>query len=318
MNKGIINKILVLGLIVLFVGAGFLPLTVGVIKDCHKNTSGNSYSENKDTEYWALIFAVGIYKDPPDSKPGNRPEMLIQANLLYELLINSSNWQADHIHMVTGEEATGRRLIKELLWLIRNEDRDDMSLIYLTTHGAPLQDPQGNPVDLPPKDEEDGADEILIMHDGFVKWYAFIWDDLLNFFLSMLQSKGVCLIVDSCYAGGFNDEPMFAGTRTEEYTAESFTQGLAEELSAQNRVVLMACQENETSYGIRFSKFLIDGLWGGGDFWGNNDGINSAEEAFNYTMFWVKKTCDFTPTILDMYPGEYPVTFSRPRLVSRG
>jgi hypothetical protein len=313
MKKGLFWKGLILGIIILFVGAYVIPSTIGMVKFFYKNTSNQFYSENEITEYWALIFAVGVYKNAWEK---DIPEMIVSANLLYEVLINSSNWHTDHIHMVIGEKATGRRLIKELLWLIRNNNRNDMSLVYITTHGGPLIDPQGNPLDLPPKDEADGADEILAMYDYFDNGYAFIWDDLLNFFLSMLQSKGVCLIVDSCYAGGFNDPPIFTQTSIEGYTAESFTQGFAEELSTQNRVVLMACQENEESYGIYFSRFLIDGLWGGGDFWNNNDGINSAEEAFNYADYWVKKRCDFTPAIFDLYPGEYPVTFSKCRVSS--
>jgi hypothetical protein len=190
--------------------------------------------EAAGTEYWALLFAVGVYKNNPDQ---DRPSMIEAVNDLYDVLLGSPQWQADHIHKVTADQATGRRLIRELIWLIQNEDSDDLSLIYLTTHGGPLRGPNGSPIDLPPKDEDDGADEILAMYGGFDKFYAFIWDDLLNFFLSLLQSKGVCLIVDSCFSGGFNDYPMFAGTMLEDYTVESFTHGFAEELATQGRVV---------------------------------------------------------------------------------
>ena len=306
MDNRLLKKILALGIIIMFIGTGAVSSTGSTTKDNFKLKSYNSIMEDDGTEYWALIFAVGIYKDNPDE---NRPSMIKAANNLYDVLINSpqSPWKADHIHKVTGSEATGRRLIKELIWLIRSEDRDDMSLIYLTTHGTPLKGPRGNKIDLPPKDENDGVDEILIMYEGFVKWYAFVWDDLLNFFLNLLQSKGVCLIVESCYAGGFNDEPKFKGQINEDYTVESFAQGLSEELSGQNRIVLMSSGEKELSYGSVFSELLIDGFWGWADFLGNRDGINSAEEAFDYAKDWVYG--DQHPTILDLYPGEYPVTY---------
>ncbi len=280
-------------------------LFVGLASASSINVSIDKVSTSKDTEFWALIFAVGFYYKHPEQ---NIPSMLACADNLYEVLVDSPNWQADHIHKVTASEATGIRLIRELLWLMRNEDSDDMSLIYLTSHGSPLIGQGGAPMDLPPKDEDDGVDEILAMHHGFDKWYAFIWDDLLNFFLSLLQSKGVCLIVDSCYAGGFNDEPMFAGTTVAGYTAESFTKGFAEELATQGRVVLMSCREDEVSYFSGFSDFLIDGFWGQADIFGNMDGINSAEEAFEYAKFLIWE--EQHPTILDLYPGEYPVTYS--------
>ena len=302
-----LKKGLTLGIIILLVVGGTISSTGSKPEDGCKLASYNFFSEDKGTEYWALIFAVGKYKDNPDE---DRPLMLKAAENLYEVLITSPNsqWKADHIHKVTGEKATGRRLIRELIWLIQSEDSDDMSLIYLTTHGSPLKGPYGNPLDLPPRDENDGADEILIMYEGFVKWYAFIWDDLINFFLNLLQSKGVCLIVESCYAGGFDDEPMFTKPMADDYTAETYAKGLSEGLSGQNRVVLMSCNEKELSYGSRFSKYLIYGFWGWADYFGNKDGINSAEEAFNYAKDWVSYKQH--PTIYDLYPGEFPVTYS--------
>ena len=269
----------------------------------------NNIHINAGTEYWALLFAVGIYRDNPSK---DRPSMLEAVDDLYDALIDSPQWQPDHIHVVKGSQATGINLIKELIWLIQNEDRDDMSLIYITTHGSPLIDKEtGLPIDLPPKDEADGADELLVMYDGFADLYAFIWDDLLNFFLSLLQSQGVCLIVDSCFSGGFNDFPFKENT-IEGYTIESFSEGLAEEIATQGRIVLMSCEEDTYSYGSYFSNYLIDGFEGSADHstFGNGDGINSAEESFYYAQRLVDLYgyANQHPTILDLYPGEFPVT----------
>jgi len=161
-----------------------------------------SEEETLATEYWALIFAVGIYKNHPNQ---NRPSMLEAAEDLYDVLLGSPQWQADHIHKVTGAQCTLSKLIQELFWLIQNVENDDMVIVYITTHGSRLKDDQGNFVDIPPKDEADGADEALIMYEGFDKDNEFIWDDLLNYFLGMMKAKGICLIVDSCHSGGFND-----------------------------------------------------------------------------------------------------------------
>jgi hypothetical protein len=282
----------------------------GELKEYHKTVVEKLVlnQNSKGTEYWALLFAVGVYKNNPDQ---NRPSMIEAVENLYDVLLDSPQWQVEHIHKITGSEATGLRLIQELIWLIKNEDSDDMSLIYLTTHGSKLIDFRGYPLDLPPKDEYDGADEILVMYEGFDKWYAFIWDDLLNFFLSLLQSRGVCLIVDSCFSGGFNDYPMFKGSTPIKYTVESFIQGFAEELATQGRVVLMSCGENEVSYGSDFSDLLITGFAGLADFppFGNGDGINSAEESFIFADFWLRLIGQQDPTILDLYSGEFPVTY---------
>lgn len=259
------------------------------------------------TEYWGLLFAVGNYSNNPDQ---NRPEMIEACNYLYDVLMASSEWKSDHIHKVTGNMATGRNLIKELLWLKQNADNDDYVLVYITTHGSQLRKKNGQPLDLPPRDEADGADEILIMYDGFDKWYGFIWDDLLNFFLSLIKCKGLCLIVDSCYSGGFNDPPtnkMSPG----KYDAESFVKGFVEDVAQQGRIVLMSCEETTLSYDCLFSECLIEGFAGLADeFLGNYDGINSAEESFNLALVFVELMTDGEqcPTMLDMYPGQFPVT----------
>lgn len=271
------------------------------------HVSNTDFQPTKATEYWALIFAVGEYLNHPDE---NRPSMLAAADDLYQTLLDSPQWTADHIHIVKGSQATGKRLIQELIWLIQNDKSEDMVLVYITTHGSPLRNGNGYPVDLPPKDEADGADEILVMYEGFDKWYAFIWDDLLNFFLNRLQASGVCLIVDSCFSGGFNDLPAMGMTSIQNYNAASFASGLAEELAAQNRVVLMSCRENEVSYGSDFSNLLILGFEGWADLTGNGDGINSAEESFTWAEFWLNLYGQQHPTILDYYPGEFTVTYT--------
>jgi hypothetical protein len=264
--------------------------------------------ETDQTEYWALLFAVGVYYNHPGE---NRPSMLEAVENLYDVLIESPQWKEDHIHKVTAENTTFFRLIKELIWLDRHEDSDDISIVYITTHGFPLNF-NNAPLDLPPKDEEDGADEALMTYYGF-EYHHVIWDDLLNFFLSRLESKGVCLIVDSCYSGGFNDPPLFGKTSSNSYNAQSFTQGFAEELASQNRIVLMSSEEDTLSWGSYFSNFLIRACdsanWA--DYYGNNDGINSAEEAFDYAKPRTEAASDGRqhPTILDLYDGEFLMTY---------
>jgi hypothetical protein len=274
-----------------------------------KDKIENFTQKTRGTDYWALLVGVGVYLNHPGQ---DRPSMLEAVDNLHDALLDSPLWTKDHIRVLKGEEATMKNLIKGLIWLIRKEDRNDMSVVYITTHGYFLKDENGSKLDLPPKDEDDGADEILIMYEGFEEWYGNMWDDLLNFLLSLLQSKGVCLIVDSCYSGGFNDNPMFTRNLNVDYTRESFVQGLINNLGSKDRIVLMSCDEDEVSYGSIFSNFIIQGFWGAADLFGNNDGINSAEEAFNFAEPRVKFLSggDQCPTILDLYSGEFIVTFS--------
>ena len=295
-NKKVIFSILICIILI--------PIFNSEIVICKKIPNKYIIKDNESTEYWALLFAVGIYKNHSNQ---NRLSMLEAADDFYNTLLNYPQWDEDHIHIIKGDQATGKNLIRELLWLIQNEGKNDMSLIYLTTHGSPLMDQNGYPLDLPPKDESDGADEILVMYDGFENWYSFIWDDLLNFFLGMLQSKGICLIVDSCYSGGFNDNLI--SKSLDNKNIESFNEDFAYELFKQNRIILMSSEESTVSYGSYFSFHLIDGFNGIADNLGNNNGINSAEESFNYAQHKIDLFGLQHPTISDNFPGEFPITF---------
>jgi hypothetical protein len=271
---------------------------------------------SSQSQFYALLFAVGVYENHPEM---DRPEMLDACDNLYSTLLDSPQyWQPANIHVDKGSQCLLKNLVSELLWLRQVSTNEDYVLVYITTHGGQLTNAHGQPWDIPPKDEADGSDEVLAMYNGFDKWYGYIWDDALNFFLSIIKCKGLCLIVDSCYSGGFNDPPMNAidPNNLGAFTASSFKEGFVEDLSAENRVVLMSTEESTVSYGAFFSEFLNDGFAGWGDLNGNNDGITSAEEAFTYaapwTTFWVWFNTGETqnPTISDLYPGEFPVTTS--------
>ena len=295
MNKKLFKKGMIFALIFIIIVTSFFPIASSL--KFRKSTNNQ--------EYWGLIFAVGKYYKHPNQ---DRPTMLMAADELHEVLLNSPNWNSDHIHKVKAEAGTGQRLISELNWLRENSDNDDYVLVYLTTHGYYLNY-NDIPIDLPPKDEADGADEILVMYEGFDKQYAVIWDDLLNFYLSRIKARGLCLIVDSCHSGGFNDPPYNYFTKTKKYQRESFVQGFAQELSAKDRIILMSCEEDDICYGSFFSLYLINGLWGEADLMGNNDGIITAEEGYDYSDYWVNLYWTFNPTILDLYTGEFPLTY---------
>lgn len=275
--------------------------------------------ETSNSNHYALLFAVGVYLNAPDH---DRPSMLESVEDLYDTLLDSPEiWKPENIQKITASDATLQNLIKGLLWLRRNARADDYVLVYITTHGGHLYHPiTGQPWDMWPKDEANGVDEVLIMYNGFTDWYGFIWDDLLNFFLSIIRCEALCLIVDSCYSGGFNDHPYRINSHNrqndERLTAESFAQGFAQSLARKGRVILMSSMEDQLTWGSFFSEFLILGFQGSADSNGNNDGINSAQEAFTFAKPWVELFVYIftghtqTPVMLDLYGEEFPVTTS--------
>lgn len=231
--------------------------------------------------------------------------MLTAVDDLHQTLLSYDVWHEDNIKKIKAEEATLPNILKGLVWLDEKEDQNDISLVFITTHGFPLK------FDIPPFDESDNMDEALIPYEGFDDTTKYLWDDLLNQYLNNLESKGICLIVESCYSGGFNDNPkrIYSRDKTlETYNSRSWIQGFSSDLSSKGRVVLMSSEEDELSYGCYFTQFLIDGLNGLAD--KNNDGVITAEEAFYYSKPLVENIGLQHPTILDLYNGELGLTGS--------
>jgi hypothetical protein len=230
------RKNLTVGFIIFFLISTSVPIVVS-----YNSTVEKTIYVSDDTEYWALLIGVGIYADYSYM---NIPFMLEYVDDLCNVLLKSDIWVEDHIKVIKGKNATATNIIDGLKWLDEMEDEDDISLVYITTHGGPL------PYDRPPFDEDDKHDECLSTYWSFVYPSALIWDDELNFFLSRLESEGVCLIIDSCFAGGFNDPPYKAEMIN---TIENFGQkkhvsisrwvdGFMDDVSDHGRVILFLYQ----------------------------------------------------------------------------
>ncbi len=135
-------------------GVSFLIviLFVSLASASNININISNASTFNDTEYWALLIAVGVYANHPEQ---NRPSMLEEVENMRNLLLVSEHWKEDHIKVIKGEDATMWNIFKGLLWLNKMDDKDDFSLVYITTHGGQLSR------DKWPRDEEDGRDEVL-------------------------------------------------------------------------------------------------------------------------------------------------------------
>jgi hypothetical protein len=264
-----------LALVIMLIGTIFLPiqstsLQAGILQ--------NPSKLGKDTQYWALVVGVGKYAENPEQ---NRPDMILEANDFRDLLLQSPWWSADHIKVLTAENATRSNILAGFRWLNKMAGSDDVVVVYLSTHGSYL------PYDIPPRDEADSYDEFLVSYWGFAYNTSIITDDQINIMLNQLKSNKVCLIVDSCYAGGFNDHWKLLKSAPE-----------------QQRIILMGSCEDELSYSGGFAPYIIDGLRGYAD--SNGDGIVTAEEVFSYAQ--PRSVPMQNPTIYDGYPGELPLT----------
>jgi len=212
-----------------------------------KINNENSIMYNNNTEYWALLIGTGIFAGYPEEiVPSD-----LSAESMYESLLCSEHWQKENIKIITREEATKRNIKNGFHWLDENEDEDDIVVIYFASHGGQYKF-LNIPIDFPPFDETDNCDEYLATYNSYISPIrSNLRDDELKSLINRLDSSGICVIIDCCFAGGFDDISQksylrgilpLLGFNTKKHTSTSFIQDFGEELSNNERVIILSSQ----------------------------------------------------------------------------
>lgn len=100
MNK----KILCIVLFLVFIFSVLSSFSQGNFVKCisenHFKLINKIENTCNDIDYWGLLISVGVYANNPQK---NIDEMLIEVDNLYETLLISNRWDADHINVIKGE-----------------------------------------------------------------------------------------------------------------------------------------------------------------------------------------------------------------------
>lgn len=137
----------------------------------------------------ALIVGVGEFADARMNLPG----IDLDVRLMQEVADRLGFQQVDTL---ADADATLGGFTQRFEALIRDVQRDDRVLIYVSSHGTRVPDDDG--------DEPDGKDEALLLHDTEVRdgtLHRFLRDDVLSALLRRLPSRDVLVLIDACHSG---------------------------------------------------------------------------------------------------------------------
>jgi uncharacterized caspase-like protein len=155
----------------------------------------------------------------------------------------------------------------------------------------------GQVPDVPPLDEADGFDEFIAPYDTTLSGQNIILDDELSEWFSDFESEHLVIQIDSCNSGGMFDAAGLAAGRGIPLVLKAQgvparvgeADGLAADLNAEGRVVLVASRTDQESWEFAylqngaFSYYFVESLASEiAD--GDGDGWVSAEEAFSYAQ----------------------------------
>ncbi len=144
----------------------------------------------------ALLIGVGKYKNNIKDLPG--------VSIDIETMKDSAKilgFEEKNIKLLLNEQATLENVRKTIkVWLIDGTSVNDKVLIYFSGHGSRVPDINN--------DEEDGADEVLVLYDSLVikknhkkTLENVLLDDEFSSYLQQIKSHDLMLLVDACNSG---------------------------------------------------------------------------------------------------------------------
>lgn len=162
---------------------------------------------------------------------------------------------------LTDRQATFRAIQEHFARLADVTREGDEILIFWSGHG-------GKCPDTGQLDETDGYDEYLAVHDSVVdqtRQENIVLDDLLGEWVGALQKRKVCLIIDTCYAGGLSslargDNGQEAADFARDMFSDLFMAGQdpsPRDVAPLHAIMLCACQDSEMALDRGMTHLLV-------------------------------------------------------------
>lgn len=236
---------------------------------------------------WALVVGIGKFQDRR-IKPLSYTAK--DARDMYDFLIDpkAGRFKPDHVWKLIDEEATAANLRHAIGQLSLKAKRDDLVVIYLSSHGSPKS------LDLT-ANEEDKQVNYIVPHDtrlddgASLYATAFPMREFEDVVENRLRARRVVIFMDTCYSAG-----VFQGVQVASLVGgKSPDKGLIEEglgishrmvnklAQGTGRVIITSSNSNERSWESDeikngyFTYYLLQGLRQEG-------GMVSIEKVYNY------------------------------------
>ena len=212
---------------------------------------------------YALVIGIAHYQNLPDSAQLRYPDR--DAESIYTTLISEQGGQfpANHVHMLTGAQATRSNILQELeKWLPSVTAPDDRVLIYFAGHG------------------------FISGGKGYLAPYDINLKDIPNTSISMetlgsligttIKGKWKVLLTDACHSGAITPETNPAQLNQ---ILLDVRQSIFSLTASRDREQSFESPDWGGGHGI-FTYYVVRGLAGEAD--ANADGIVTADELAEY------------------------------------
>jgi tetratricopeptide (TPR) repeat protein len=196
---------------------------------------------------WALIIGTGRFKDPKI----NLRYAAKDAQDFSDFLIKERNFAPDHVQLLTNEAATRANILSLLgsKWLPRVAEKDDLVVIYFSTHGSPSS------LDI-------GGVNYLVAYDTDpADLYAtgIAMQDLARIIKARVHSDRVMLVLDACHSGVTAPASGKSIVRAGNIDVDPIVQGTGQLVISSSKPDQRSW-ESQRYEGSVFTRYLIDGF----------------------------------------------------------
>jgi len=200
---------------------------------------------------WAVIVGIGDFADSTIVPLGYTAK---DARDLQAALVDrdAGAFAAERVRLLTDKDATLVKVREAIGWLRTNAGRDDLVLVYFSSHGSPRQfDPNGV--------------SYIIVHDTNTSNSETLYAtglqmiDLAEDLSRELRSTRVLLVLDTCFSGDAAKMRFDGGTTAFAPAFEGFSR-------APGRLIIAAANGDQPSWESAerkngyFTYFLVDAL----------------------------------------------------------
>lgn len=229
--------------------------------------------DNSDRKASKFAVLIGINKYTPELN-ADLNGCVNDVEAMYDILLNTYEFPADNIRVLTDFRATGDNIYDRIDWLLGHKVPGDELVLHYSGHGSQVRDRNGDEL-------EDGMDEILCPSD--LDWdNPFTDDTLYELFMEKGEDVNLTFICDACHSATMarelikppEDKNQLTETALEpnskfikppvDIRLRSLTKDklevrkMGKAISKQNHVLLSGCRDDQTS-----ADAYIDGRWQG-------------------------------------------------------
>ena len=206
---------------------------------------------------WAVVIGIGQFRD---RRLKLLPYTTKDAQDFAAVLADSryGRFPADHIHVITDENATTVRIKTELNWLARTAAPGDLAVVYLATHGS--------------KREKDiaGVNYILtydtdVSNPDTLYATALPMVEVADVVRTRMKARKAAVFLDVCHSGGAMDASGAAGlaAAASPATLDRIRQGVGRVIISSSGVDEVSWESDRFKNGY-FTYYLIQALKQGG------------------------------------------------------